>query len=338
MLPAGVKFTPRQSIGAVLLALTLAGSNGCATARKRLPPPAVTARAWAIADGKTGRLLGGFEADEPRKAASTTKMMCALVILQLAQREPGVLEEVVTFSPLADATPGSTSGVQAGESVPVRDCLYGLLLPSGNDAGNALAEHFNARFAPPDERMLAAGLARTNLASRVNFIAEMNRTARRLGLTQTIYRLPYGDGGTSDDRTTTARDLTRLAWHGMRMPAFRRYVGTRRYECTVRRPDGRCRVVVWENTNQLLGTDGYDGIKTGTTTSAGCCLVASGHRGKAHLLSAVLGAKEGADRYTDTRALFEWAWEQRGIAPRTDGEREDEDDLADSEPNPRGAL
>jgi D-alanyl-D-alanine carboxypeptidase (penicillin-binding protein 5/6) len=311
MLLPGVKFTPLPSMGAALAALALA-TAGCATAHKSLPPPAVTARAWAVADGKTGRLLWGFNADEPRKAASTTKMMCAFVILELAQREPAVLDEVVTFSELADATSGSTSGIKAGESLPVRECLYGLLLPSGNDAGNALAEHFNARFAPPDEAMLAAGLARTNLATRVNFIAEMNRTARRLGLTRTIYRLPYGDGGTSDDRTTTARDLTQLAWHAMQMPAFRGYVGTRHYECRVRRPDGTFRLMTWENTNRLLGTDGYDGIKTGTTRSAGCCLVASGHRGKRHLLSAVLGAKESEDRYTDTRALFEWAWEQRG--------------------------
>jgi D-alanyl-D-alanine carboxypeptidase (penicillin-binding protein 5/6) len=300
-------------MGVALVAVALA-TAGCATAHKSLPPPAVTAKAWAIADGKTGRVLWGFNADEPRKAASTTKMMCAFVILQLAQREPAVLDEVVTFSQLADATPGSTSGIKAGESVPVRECLYGLLLPSGNDAGNALAEHFNARFAPPDESMLAVGLANTNLATRVNFLAEMNRTARRLGLTRTIYRLPYGDGGTSDDRTTTARDLTRLAWQAMRLPSFREYVGTKHYECRVRQPDGTFRAATWENTNQLLGTNGYDGVKTGTTASAGCCLVASGHRGKGHLLSAVLGAEEREDRYTDTRALFEWAWVQRGIA------------------------
>ena len=159
--------------------------------------------------------------------------------------------------------------------------------------------------------MLAAGLANTNLATRVNFLAEMNRAARRLGLSRTIYRLPYGDGGTSDDRTTTPRDLTRLAWHAMQMPAFRNYVGTKRHEGRVRQPDGTFRVAAWENTNQLLGTDGYDGVKTGTTTSAGCCLVASGHRGKGHLLSAVLGSKASEDRYTDTRALFEWAWSQR---------------------------
>jgi serine-type D-Ala-D-Ala carboxypeptidase (penicillin-binding protein 5/6) len=307
-----VKFNPPQPLAVTLLVLAIAAA-GCATARKTSAPPAVTAKAWAIADGKSGRLLRGFQADQPCKSASTTKIMCAYVILQLAAKDPAVLDETVTFSKLADSTAGSTSGIKVGESVPVRDCLYGLLLPSGNDAGNALAEHFNARFAPPDKAMLAAGLANTNLVTRVNFIAEMNRTARRLGLARTIYRLPYGDGGTDTDRTTTPRDLTRLAWHAMQMPAFKSYVGTKRHECPVHQPDGTFRVTAWENTNKLLGTDGYDGVKTGTTTSAGCCLVASGHRGNGHLISAVLGSKASDDRFTDTRALFDWAWGQRGI-------------------------
>lgn len=310
---AVMRSNPVQPLAAALLVVALAAA-GCTTTRRSYPPPVVTARAWALADGKTGRLLWGFQADEPCKSASTTKMMCAYVILQLAAKYPAVLEETVTFSKLADETAGSTAGIKAGESLPVRDCLYGLLLPSGNDAGNALAEHFNSRFAPPDHAMLAAGLAQTNLATRVNFIAEMNRTARGLGLTRTQYRLPYGDGGTSADRTTTPRDLTRLAWHAMQMPAFQHYVGTRHHECRVRQPDGSFRTAAWENTNRLLGTDGFDGIKTGTTTSAGCCLVASGHRGQGHLLSAVLGSKASEDRYTDTQALFEWAWHQRRIS------------------------
>ena len=149
-----MNFNPFHPLAVTLLAVAFAAA-GCATARKSVPPPTVTAKAWAIADGKTGRLLWGFNADTPCKSASTTKMMCAFVILQLAAREPAVMDETVTFSKLADATAGTTSGIKAGESVPVRDCLYGLLLPSGNDAGNALAEHFNSRFAPPDQAMLA---------------------------------------------------------------------------------------------------------------------------------------------------------------------------------------
>lgn len=295
-------------------------ASGCATTRpphaereSLAAPPLVTAKAWAIADGKTGRMLWGSNADEPRKSASTTKMMCAFVVLELAERSPAVLEERVMFSQLAGTTSGSTAAIKPGESVTVRDCLYGLLLPSGNDAGNALAEHFNARFAAPDAEMLRFGLGNTNLSTRVNFIAEMNRIARRIGLTNTIYRSSFGDGGTESDRTTTTRDLTRLAWAAMQKPQFRHYVATRRHEGAVRTAEGGARTQVWENTNQLLGLDaGYDGVKTGTTNQAGQCLVASGHRGSDHLIVAVLGCEADNARYVDTRNLFRWAWLKRG--------------------------
>ena len=66
----------------------------------------------------------------------------------------------------------------------------------------------------------------------------MNRTAQRLGLTKTIYRSSYGDGGTTEDRTTTVRDLTKIAWFGMQNSRFREYVATKRYECQVQTPGG----------------------------------------------------------------------------------------------------
>lgn len=295
---------------------------GCASVQKSdshdkslQSPPPVTAKAWAIADGKTGKLLWGFNADEPRKSASTTKMMCAHVVLSLAKKNPAVLDERITFSKLADATSGSTADIKAGESLTIRDCLYGLLLPSGNDAGNALAEHFNSRFAPPDATMRKFGLDGTNFSTRVNFIAEMNRVARRIGLKNTIYRSSYGDGGTEKDRTTTTRDLTRLAWTAMKNPLFRSYVATRRHEGEVSMPNGDVRKAIWKNTNELLELNaGYDGVKTGTTTQAGQCLVSSGHRNGDHLIIAVLGCETEKGRYVDTQNLFQWAWTMRGHA------------------------
>jgi D-alanyl-D-alanine carboxypeptidase (penicillin-binding protein 5/6) len=270
-------------------------------------PPFVSCRAWAVADGETGKLLWGHDAATPLKAASTTKMMCAHVVLTLAQKDPAVLDEIVTFSAYADKTAGSTADVRTGETLPVRECLYGLLLPSGNDAGNALAEHFNARLAPPDDASEG-----DKATPRSNFIAEMNRTARSLGMADTVYRSPYGDGGTPQDTTTTARDLLKPAFAAMQEPLFRQYVSTVRHECDVTRPDGRPRRVVWQNTNELLKIKGYDGVKTGTTTLAGCCLVSSGRRGDDRLLVAVLGSTSSDGRYVDARNLYLWAWRQRG--------------------------
>jgi D-alanyl-D-alanine carboxypeptidase (penicillin-binding protein 5/6) len=276
-------------------------------------PPEVTAKAWAIADGRTGEFLWGDHADDPRKTASTTKMMCTYVVLKMAEHNPAILDERVTFTELAGTTTGSTAAVKPGESASVRDLLYGLMLPSGNDAGNALAEHFHPRCALPDEVMRDYGLGNPLLKTRANFIAEMNRTARALGLSNTVYRSSFGDGGTEDDRTTTARDLTRVAWHAMQVPAFRAIVGTPRYEGKVWTTNGTPRVAVWENTNLLLGLGlGYDGVKTGTTTQAGSCLVASGQRNGDALIVVVLGSESDAGRYVDARNLFRWAWRQRG--------------------------
>jgi D-alanyl-D-alanine carboxypeptidase (penicillin-binding protein 5/6) len=275
-------------------------------------PPFVSCHTWAIADGQTGEILHGVEIDTPRKSASTTKMMCAFVVLELAAQHPEVLEEVVTFSTLADETAGSTADIHAGESLPVRECLYGLLLPSGNDAGNALAQHFNDRFEPPAYGPEAVNPVTVEThPDRAGFIAQMNRTAGRLGMQRTFYRSSFGDGGTEDDRTTTARDLLRLAHAALQNERFRHYVSTRRYETEVTTPEGGRRPVAWTNTNRLLDITGYDGVKTGTTNQAGSCLVSSSRRGERHQLVVVLGATSDDGRYVDSRNLHRWGWQQR---------------------------
>ena len=274
-------------------------------------PPFVSCHTWGIADGRTGELLWGQEADTPRKSASTTKMMCAYVVLELAREQPAVLDEVVTSSQLADDTGGSTADIRVGESLPVRECLYGLLLPSGNDAGNALAEHFNDWFEPPQypDGIRNPSTPETH-PTRANFIAQMNRTAEKLGMTNTFYRSSFGDGGDEEDRTTTARDLLKLAHAGFQNPTFRQYVSTPRWESKVKTPDGGERDVVWENTNELLKIEGYDGCKTGTTDPAGTCLVSRGRHGEDHLFVVVL-ATSNTGRYVDSRNLYRWAWLQR---------------------------
>lgn len=279
-------------------------------------PPAVTARAWIVADA-AGISLAGVAADEPRKAASTAKIMTALVVLRLVERAPDVLGEELVVSRLAAATGGSTAGLEEGDRLLVGEALYGLLLPSGNDAGNALGEHFHQRLDPPDDAMLEAGLDSPLLASRVRFVAEMNRVAKEIGMPDTVYRSAFGDGGSPDDRTTTATDLVRLARAAMESAAFREIVATPRREAVLRAADGSERKVVWENTNQLLALGlGYDGVKTGVTEQARHCLVASGRRGEDRLFVVVLGCPSSEARFADARNLFRWGWGQRSGGDR----------------------
>ena len=268
-------------------------------------PPFTTAAAWAIADGKTGAILWGQLENKPLEMASTTKMMTALVVLRLAKADPKVLDEVVTFSERADKTVGSTSGVKAGEKVPVRELLHGLLLPSGNDAAEAFAEHFGGRLEPE-------GGSPPTLETSPRFIAEMNRVAAGLGLRETHFANPHGLPAAA--HRSSARDLARLAQVALLEPAFAAVVSTPRRGATLVDESGKTRNVVWTNTNKLLEFEGYDGVKTGTTTGAGACLVASGRLGDDHLIVVILGAPSSDGRYADARNLFRWAWRQRGHA------------------------
>jgi D-alanyl-D-alanine carboxypeptidase (penicillin-binding protein 5/6) len=266
-------------------------------------PPFVTAKTWAIADGRTGAVLWGHDETKRVDIASTTKIMTAFIVLRLAANEPGVLDETVTFSRDADTTIGSTSGVQEGEKLPVRELLYGLLLPSGNDAAVAFAEHFGARMKPAAEPSAGAD-------PLPQFIAEMNRTASELGLRETHFVNP--NGLTAPGHQSSARDLAKLTHHALALPSFARYVSTVKRGATVELPDGRKRNLLWTNTNRLLDTEGYDGVKTGTTRAAGECLVASGRRNGDHVIVVVLGASSTDARYADARNLFRYAWLMRG--------------------------
>jgi D-alanyl-D-alanine carboxypeptidase (penicillin-binding protein 5/6) len=281
-------------------------------------PPFVTCRAWAIADAQSGQLLWSHKAHQPLDIASTTKLMSALVILRLADKNPEILAEEIVYSKRADQTRGSTSGLVEGERVTVGECLYGLLLPSGNDASVALAEHFGDRFAADKdgggEQTNADGQKRSLQDDPLaRFVAEMNRTALSLGMSKTTYRNPHGL--TADGHVSTAADLARLAHAAWQLPALRQYVGTRQFGCTVVGPGGYRRNVRWRNTNRLLKIAGYHGLKTGTTTKAGACLVSTARRNDDQVFVIVLGATSSDARYVDSRNLYRWAWQQLGHRP-----------------------
>jgi D-alanyl-D-alanine carboxypeptidase (penicillin-binding protein 5/6) len=300
-------FLHASALSAVgLAAYTLCGG---AQEQKALParrpadtpdgPPNVSARGWAIINGRNGqRLYGGNDATAS-PMASTTKVMTAYIVLRLAADNREVLDEVITVSEPAARTAGSSARIRTGDRVPVREMLYGLLLPSGNDAAAAIAEHFGPRLRERNAANPPAPVA--------SFVAEMNRQAARLMLGETRYLDPHGLARNEG----SPRNLCTLAHHAMQNATFREYVQTRRRQTRITGADKERREVTWDNTNRLLDIEGYDGIKTGTTTAAGSCLVASARRGEDHLIVAILGATSNDSRYNDTRNLFRWAWRER---------------------------
>lgn len=278
-----------------------------AAPRSSVGPADLTAKAWAIADGKTGKVLWGFNEAEPRAIASTTKIMTAYVVLKQAEKDPNLLDEEMVFSERAKGVGGSSSRLDAGERLPVREMLYGLLLPSGNDASVALAEKIGPRCKVDGDGNESDPVAL--------FIAQMNRCAQELKMTETKF---FDTSGLRPNKAS-ARDMVKLNWNAMQNKQFRNYVGTKTHKSKVIDAFGDEWPVVWNNTNRLLGTEGYDGVKTGTTSAAGNCLVSSGHKGADHLFVVVLGSTStgtGAaridNRYVDTKKLFAWAWQQRG--------------------------
>jgi len=263
-------------------------------------PPIVSCKAWAIADGETGKVLWGGNENGTRDPASTTKMMTAYVVLKLAEADPKVLDEVITFTERADKTSGSTSDVNAGEKVTARELLYGLMLPSGNDASVAFAEHFGARLPGAEGE-----------TPYDRFVAKMNATAKELGMDGTGYRNTHGL--TAKGHVTTASDLVKLAHAAMQNELFRKAVATRRYATTLDSAAGYKRNIVWDNTDVLLDYEGFYGVKTGTTDPAGACLVSAGKRGDKPLYVVVLGATTSPNRYLDARNLYRWAWNELGV-------------------------
>lgn len=258
--------------------------------------PVVSCKAWIIADAKTGQLLGGNRQDEALDIASTTKMMTALLLAREIQSDSQLLEERLVFSKRADETSGSSSTVRAGESISLRDALYGLMLPSGNDAAVALAEWYGRRKGAQDKK----------IDPLTFFIDAMNQTAQELGMKHSHFENPHGI--THPKHKSSCSDLVILARELMKYPLMTQIVQTRRYSCLVQGQEGYTRRLVWSNSNQLLDRQGYTGIKTGTTDAAGACLVSLGQHQEFETIVVLLGASGSAARYSDSRNLHRWAW------------------------------
>ncbi len=269
-------------------------------------PPFVSSDAWIVVDAADGCVIGGHDAETPRDFASTTKIMTAWLVLRHAEQNPEILDETLTMSVRADETQGSTSDIRAGETVPVREALYGLMLPSGNDMSVALAEHFGARLTPSADP--SANASATDPLGL--FISAMNAEVVRLGMPKSHYSNPHGL--TEKTHLSSVSDLAILARATIGSELFRAYSSTRQRGSVVYGPGGYARNVLWKNTNELLGTEGYDGIKTGTTDKAGACLVSTGERDGKRLIVVVLGSAASESRYTDSRNLYRWGWKQLG--------------------------
>lgn len=272
--------------------------------------PFVASKVWAIADGKTGEVLWGSDEEKPVDFASTTKMMTAYLVGKYVEEHPEALHEKITFSKRADETIGSTADLRAGEVVSVEELLYGLMLPSGNDASVAFAEHFGTRLAPGGDSQEGDKDSEKDSPKKsyAKFVDAMNAAAKELEMENSHFDNTHGL--TEKTHKASAADLAKLAHAVKQIPLLQKVVSTPQRGATVTGPGGYERNVLWKNTNNLLKIEGYDGVKTGTTSAAGACLVSSAKRGDDALIVVVLGAPSSDSRYVDTRNLYRWGWSQ----------------------------
>lgn len=270
--------------------LTVPGAAHAQQRRDRPPPPrGITAEGAVLWDPLDGRVLWGREPRASRRMASTTKIMTALLAL-----EAGTIDDVVTVSRRAadaDSEPGAaTLGLRAGQQVPMRALLTALMMRSGNDAAAAVAEH-------------VAG-------SEQAFVAEMNARAGQLGLRRTRFLDATGLSDSSAHHASPV-DLSRLAETAMAQPAFPELVGVYRTDVPG--------FGTLTSRNLLLDTyPGATGVKTGYTSLAGLCLVASARRDGRTLFATVL---DSDDSFGDTAALLDHGFEAFTVARADDVDR-----------------
>lgn len=247
------------------------------------PPPAVAARAWLLLDHATGQVLAGQNADERAEPASLTKLMTAY--LTFAALREGRLKPDQQISVSASAWArtnrgGSLMFIDPKTPVTVEQLIHGMIIQSGNDACIALAEAI-------------AG-------TEQQFVAMMNHQAQRLGLTKTSFA--NATGLSAPDHYSTAGDLARLAQAVIRdFPEYYPIYAKREY--TYNR-------ITQPNRNRLLWLpDAFvDGVKTGHTSSAGYCLIASSKRGARRLISVVLGTASEDARARESLSLLNWGF------------------------------
>lgn len=275
-------------------------------------PSKIAAQSAYLLDAKTGSTLFDQNGETPRPMASTTKIMTAVIAIQ-----SGDLNMLVTVHQNAinevQNNGGSSAFLVVGDQIPLKALLYGLMLPSGDDAAIAIA----------------GALA----GSPANFVNIMNIYAYRLRLYQTHYINPDGltyyqpNGQPIPGHYTTAYDLARLAAYAMQIPLFAQIVKTQHYFLPA---TATHHAYTWTNTNDLLGpTDddpsglyvykGATGIKTGFTLEAGYCLVFSAVRNNQELIGVVLFSTNTNyhQRFRDAIALLNWGFSLPLKVPKT---------------------
>ncbi|MBZ4194818.1 MAG: D-alanyl-D-alanine carboxypeptidase [Candidatus Contendobacter sp.] len=286
----GIGRLPAWLLGMIFLG----GASGLASAQEMpgaAPLPAVAALSAVLMNPATGEVLFAKEPHLRLPPASTTKVLTALVALERLDPNGRVL-----VSAQAASAPPSRIGLRPGDAALTQDLLYGLLLKSGNDAAETLAE--------------AAG------GSVPGFAELMNAKAWQIGARNSHFMNPHGLP--NDDHYSTAYDQALIFRQAITHPLFADIIGTRSAALRIESGQGfygNARLVPVVTHNRLLASyEGARGGKTGFTFKARHCFVGEVDRGGIPLIVAVFNSPSRGTLWQDARNLLDYGFARYGLA------------------------
>lgn len=241
-------------------------------------PSGLSAASAILIEAETGTVIYEKNADVKRAMASTTKIMTAILTI-----EAGDLDREFVVDSYAIMVEGTSMGLREGDRVSRRDLLYGILLPSGNDAANAAAVSVGGSIG--------------------GFVELMNEKAEELGLTSTHFVTPSGLD--ADGHYTTAHDLAMLTAYAMKNETFREIVACSSAQVEFGNPPYMRTLY---NSNKMLHRyEGAIGVKTGFTDNARRCLVSAAERDGTMLIAVTLNA---GDDWNDHTKMLDYGFTQ----------------------------
>ena len=250
------------------------------TVRAEQSNSAIEAKAHILIEQSTGRVLSEENADERLPIASVTKIMTMLLIMEAVDNKTITLDDLVSVSENAMSYGGSTMFLEAGEQLTVNDMLKGIAVASANDGCVAMAEHL--------------------CGSESAFVEKMNSKAKELGMENTNFM--NTNGLDCDGHYSSARDVALMSRELLKHSKITEYTSIWMDELR----GGKFQLA---NTNKLIRFyNGANGLKTGSTSEALCCLSASAKRDDMQLIAVVLGSPTSDKRFASARALLDYGF------------------------------
>lgn len=247
--------------------------------------PSVASKSLILMEAASGRILYESNSHESLPPASVTKIMTMLLICEALEKNEITLDTVITASERAKSMGGSTIFLDANEQMTLNDLLKGIAVASANDACVAVAEHM--------------------CGSVESFVGRMNTRAKELGMKDTNF--VNCNGLDAENHYTSAYDIALMSRELLKHDMIEKY--TTIWMDTLR--DGKFQL---SNTNKLIRFyKGANGLKTGSTSGAGCCISATAKRDGMQLIAVVMGANNSKDRFNAASEMLNYGFSNYAV-------------------------